>query len=214
MEPVKEAAPCYDQMAIVEKYEKVIAYLYPIAQSIPRKHGVAREMFLQRLLAIPGLLYAAGKSTQVSKLYIVDANLVGGIVDRFVHFELGHRHWARYMDDIVILGDDLARLRDDFAQIEGFSRERLGLRISHWAAQPVSRGVNFLGYRVWATHKLLRKDSVTRAKRKIRRLTTAGDDESLQKFIASWSGHAHWADTHNLQTWLAQAYDCSVLERA
>lgn len=60
-------------MAIVEKYEKVIAYLYPIAQSIPRKHGVAREMFLQRLLAIPGLLYAAGKSTQVSKLYIVDA---------------------------------------------------------------------------------------------------------------------------------------------
>ncbi len=73
MEPVKEAAPCYDQMAIVEKYEKVIAYLYPIAQSIPRKHGVAREMFLQRLLAIPGLLYAAGKSTQVSKLYIVDA---------------------------------------------------------------------------------------------------------------------------------------------
>lgn len=48
MDPVKDAAPCYDQMAIVEKYEKVIAYLYPIAQSIPRKHGVARDMFLQR----------------------------------------------------------------------------------------------------------------------------------------------------------------------
>ena len=32
MKPVKDAAPCFDQMAIVEKYEKVIAYLYPIAQ--------------------------------------------------------------------------------------------------------------------------------------------------------------------------------------
>jgi hypothetical protein len=28
-------------MAIVEKYERVISYLYPIAQSMPRKHGVA-----------------------------------------------------------------------------------------------------------------------------------------------------------------------------
>ena len=60
MDPVKDAAPCYDQMAIVEKYEKVIAYLYPIAQSIPRKHGVARDMFLQRLLSIPDMLFQAG----------------------------------------------------------------------------------------------------------------------------------------------------------
>lgn len=173
-----------------------------------RKIGCART--LQILVEI---IPPEGRGIPIGSLTSqLTANLVGGIVDRFVHFELGHRHWARYMDDIVILGDDLARLRDDFAQIEGFSRERLGLRISHWAAQPVSRGVNFLGYRVWATHKLLRKDSVTRAKRKIRRLTTAGDDESLQKFIASWSGHAHWADTHNLQTWLAQAYDCAALE--
>ena len=41
MEPEKEVAQCYEQMNIVEKYETVIAYLYPIAQNIPRKHGVA-----------------------------------------------------------------------------------------------------------------------------------------------------------------------------
>jgi len=75
MEPVKEASSSYEQMAIIEKYETVIAYLYPIAQSVPRKHGVARDMFLQRLLSVPSLIYQAGKSTQVSKLYIVDAAL-------------------------------------------------------------------------------------------------------------------------------------------
>ena len=42
MEPEKEVAQCYEQMNIVEKYETVIAYLYPIAQNIPRKHGVAK----------------------------------------------------------------------------------------------------------------------------------------------------------------------------
>lgn len=50
MEPEKEVAQCYEQMNIVEKYETVIAYLYPIAQNIPRKHGVAKAMFIECLL--------------------------------------------------------------------------------------------------------------------------------------------------------------------
>jgi hypothetical protein len=75
MQPTEQATQCFDQMAIVEKYERVIAYLYPIAQSMPRKHGVAREMFLQCLLGIPDLLFQAGKSNQVSKIYAADAGL-------------------------------------------------------------------------------------------------------------------------------------------
>jgi len=66
MQPIKDSA-CFDQMAIVEKYERVISYLYPIAQSIPRKHGVARDMFLQCLMGVPDTLVQAGKSNQVSK---------------------------------------------------------------------------------------------------------------------------------------------------
>ena len=31
------------QLLIVEKYEQVISYLYPIIQSAPRKHGVASD---------------------------------------------------------------------------------------------------------------------------------------------------------------------------
>ena len=75
MQPIDEVGKCYDQMAIVEKYERVIAYLYPIAQSIPRKHGVARQMFLECLLGQPDLIIQAGKSNQVSKIYIADAGL-------------------------------------------------------------------------------------------------------------------------------------------
>lgn len=75
MTPDKDASPCYEQMAIVEKYEAVISYLYPIAQSLPRKHGVAREMFLQSLLGQVQLFVEAGKSNQVSRLYTADAGL-------------------------------------------------------------------------------------------------------------------------------------------
>ena len=75
MEPIEDATKCYDQMLIVEKYEKVISYFYPIAQSLPRKHGVARDMFMESLLGQVNLFIVAGKSNQVSKLYAADAGL-------------------------------------------------------------------------------------------------------------------------------------------
>lgn len=62
-------------MQIVEKYEQVIAYLYPIAQSIPRRHGVARDLFLRHLLNQVELFVVAGKSNQIARLYSADAGL-------------------------------------------------------------------------------------------------------------------------------------------
>lgn len=75
MEPVKEANFSYDQMLIVERYESVIAYLYPIAQNIPRKHGVIRDIFIDRLFTQVDLFIEAGKSNQISRLYAADAGL-------------------------------------------------------------------------------------------------------------------------------------------
>ena len=65
------------QMLIVEKYEKLINYLYPILQSIPRTHGVAKNLVLTDLLIVPSMMMMiAGKTGQVSKLYLIDAQLV------------------------------------------------------------------------------------------------------------------------------------------
>lgn len=75
MQPQPEASRSYDQMALIEKYERVINYLYPIAQSMPRKHGVMRDMFLTCLLGLPKEIYKAGKTNHVSKVYEVDAGL-------------------------------------------------------------------------------------------------------------------------------------------
>lgn len=130
-----------------------------------------------------------------SQLY---ANVYGGEVDRFIQFELGQRHWYRYMDDIVVLGYDAAELRGMKDRLGEFAASRLGLRFSHWSVSPVSRGVNFLGYRLWPTHKLLRRTTVVRAKRRLAELRASGDGAALERFAASWIGHASWADSHNL----------------
>lgn len=138
------------------------------------------------------------------------ANAYGDMVDRFVHFDLGARHWARYMDDIVILSSNPYELRHWFEDIQAFSLEQMGLKISHWHIHPVSHGVDYLGYRIWPRHKLLRKDSVTRAKRKIQKYIERGDADALNHFIPSWLGHAQFADTHNLLTHLENRYDIKI----
>lgn len=138
------------------------------------------------------------------------ANVYGSIADRYIHFELNNKYWARYMDDIVILGNDKNSLKDDFIKLNIFSKETMNMNIGKWQISPVSQGINFLGYRIWNTHKLLRKDSVLRAKRKINKYIKANKTEDLNKFIASWSGHTKWADTNNLFTWLEKKHGIAI----
>lgn len=126
------------------------------------------------------------------------ASVYAGVVDRHLQQTLGERYWYRYMDDIVVLGRSMEHLCKVGASIEELSREQLGLRFSKWSIQPVNRGVNFVGYRIWPTHKLLLRDSVVRARRKIKAYRAAGDHERLKKFLAAWTGHAKWADSRNL----------------
>jgi hypothetical protein len=136
----------------------------------------------------------------------LSANVYGNIMDQYLHHDL-KMPFARYMDDIIVMGNDPEHLREVKRNLEAFARASMKLEISRWQVSPVSRGVNFLGYRIWPTHKLLRKSSVTAAKRKIKRFIERDERENLARFVGSWKGHASKADTHNLLTWLDHNYD-------
>ena len=60
---------------MVEKYERVIDYLYPLAQTIPRKHGTFRELFIRQLFLVAEQLNAAIKANQLSRCYVLDGGL-------------------------------------------------------------------------------------------------------------------------------------------
>lgn len=128
----------------------------------------------------------------------LSANVYGNVLDQFLH----HHHkvrFARYMDDVIILGHDPSYLREVKDSIEQFAADKMGMSFSHWSISPVSRGINFLGYRIWPGHKLVRKSSVTRARRKVRAMIARGDYEALERFIGSWAGHINKADVYNLK---------------
>jgi hypothetical protein len=123
MTPDKDAAQSYAQMAIVEKYETVISYLYPIAQSLPRKHGVVRDMFLQCLLGQVQLFVEAGKSNQVSRLYVADAGLA--------HL----RFWLRFL-----LGSQVKGITSHQVETAQTLIAEVGRMLGAWVQQHKRRG--------------------------------------------------------------------------
>lgn len=62
-------------LAIVEKYEAAVTYLYPIIQNCPRRHATLRDRVIGLMFDQVGLLYQAAKSKQASRLYAADANM-------------------------------------------------------------------------------------------------------------------------------------------
>lgn len=128
----------------------------------------------------------------ISQLF---ANVYANKLDYYIQHKLKVKHWFRYMDDIIILHDDKTYLRTIRNKIEEFSETEMNLKYSKWSIRSVSSGINYLGYRIWSKYKLIRRDSVIRAKRKINKYTS----EQIEKFIGSWNGHIRWADCYNLQ---------------
>lgn len=180
-------------------------YFHSIDRSILHTEFRRKISCAPTLALLEKLIPPTGVGIRIGELMSqLSANLYGHIVDRWLVHTKGVTRFFRYMDDIVVLGASriaLSRLRKD---LEAFAAT-LGLTFSHWCIQPASRGVNFVGYRIWRTHKLLRRDSVIRAKRKIKRYTKHGESDRLRMFLASWRGHAQWADSNNLLNYLGVA---------
>ncbi|MFA4889763.1 MAG: reverse transcriptase domain-containing protein [Candidatus Omnitrophota bacterium] len=134
------------------------------------------------------------------------ANIYLNKLDHFVKEELRIRHYIRYVDDFVILEDSKKALHNIKKTIRDFLTDnlRLALHPKKQIIFPARLGIDFLGYRVWRTHRMLRKDSVRRMRRKLRkfaRLYSAGviNLSKIRQSLVSWLGHARHADTYNLR---------------
>lgn len=130
------------------------------------------------------------------------ANLYGHILDRWLLHIVGIAAFVRYMDDVVVIGHSREAMALLQMLMQGHAQNAMRLRFSHWSVQPAAAGVNFCGYRIWPTHKLLRKSSVQRARRKLARFAVDGDFVAKTRFLGAWLGHARHANTHHLLTHL------------
>jgi retron-type reverse transcriptase len=133
------------------------------------------------------------------------ANLYLDRLDYFVKQDLRVKYYVRYMDDFVVLSDNKAQLWEYYRAIEDFLNNKLQLQLNgKTGIFPISQGIDFLGYRIWPYHRLLRKSSIKRIKRKLKafqRKYKEGqiDLDKINATIQSWLGHAKHADSYNLR---------------
>jgi len=128
-------------------------------------------------------------------------------LDHYVKETLGCRRYIRYVDDMVVLGDDKVWLWAIRDAIAAYVAQHLRLRLhpSKQTVTPTWAGVDFLGYRVFPDHRLLRRSTVWRYVRSFRAMQRrysrgAASIQEVNQSVAAWVGHARHADTYGLRT--------------
>jgi len=115
-----------------------------------------------KLIDANGAEIGLGIGSLPSQLY------AGLNLDRFDHYmkdDLGVRHYARYMDDWVVISDDKTYLREILRLAIRFLEGDPCLRINPKSGIiPISHGLDFCGYRIFRHYLLPRKRNVRKAK--------------------------------------------------
>lgn len=111
-------------------------------------------------------------------------------LDRFVKRELEVKRYCRYVDDFILFDLNRDQGLEFKARIVEFLRKELHLELSKFTLARRSRGVNFVGYRTWASKRFIRKHSLF----KFARAARNGKLESVISIL----GHARrtWSLSH------------------
>lgn len=137
----------------------------------------------------PGVPIGNYLSQYFANLYLTD-------FDHWIKEEKHIKYYARYCDDMVVLHSSKKTLHDLFAQIVGYLHAHLKFEIKHtWQVFPSRiRGIDFLGYRFFGSHTLVRKSIATKFSRKarqtMRRQARPNDVNALMSYWG-WLKHAN-----------------------
>ena len=133
------------------------------------------------------------------------ANVYLNGFDHFVKRDLGCRYYIRYVDDFVVFSDDKDFLHQVKQQMAAYLTDlRLQLHPGKCQIFPVTQGATFLGYRIFPTHRLLKRENAHRFQRRLREMQHAYAHcgltlEQVDQSIQSWIAHAGHAATFGLR---------------
>jgi RNA-directed DNA polymerase len=129
------------------------------------------------------------------------ANIYLNELDYFVKHKLKAKYYLRYVDDFVILHRSKEQLENWKDEIDLFLKQTLKIELHPDKSKiiPLSRGIDFVGFRNFYNFRLLRKRNIRKIRNKI--VLFKKEEISYEKFIESfngWYAYAKWANSHNL----------------
>ena len=152
---------------------------------------IEKEKLINELKSIP--LYRKGyglpignMSSQILAVFFLNK------VDHFIKEKLNCKYYIRYMDDLVILGNDKEELKNIFESVSKYI-ESFDLNVNKKSGiYSLSNSVNFLGYNFKVfNNKLIiryRSDTIKRVNKRLKNLKVY-DNEMYLKSVASYKGY-------------------------
>lgn len=142
----------------------------------------------------PGLPIGNYLSQYFANLYLND-------FDHYIKEKLRIKYYFRYCDDIVILANNKAALRETFSHIVAFLKTiKLEPKNNYQIFSVASRGIDFLGYRFFQGYTLLRKRIAKKVLKLSRRIESSGAiTENQYRSLTSYYGWLKYGNCLNLR---------------
>ena len=143
------------------------------------------------------------------------SQIMGNIyLDWLDHFMTDHNAapaYFRYMDDFVIITENKERAHYYFELVK-YAVEQLKLQLNPKSEIfPLSRGIDFCGYRMWKDHILPRKRTIKNMRRRLAKATALNDAgeldrDRLESQVASFMGYAQKCDCYETVKHMCDQY--------
>lgn len=176
-----------------------IKKFYPSVEHDILKQIIRRKIKDKRLLILlDGIIESAEGLPIGNYLSQYLANLYLTYFDHWIKEYLKIKYFLRYCDDIVILSNNKQHLHNYLYEIRKYLSDNLNLSIkSNYQIFPVeSRSIDFVGYRFYHTHTLLRKSI---KKSFARALSKRKSHQSISAYLG-WCKHANCINLVNTLT--------------
>jgi len=137
------------------------------------------------------------------------ANLYLNDLDQFVKHELKAKYYIRYVDDFVILYNNKQILKEYKLKIQEFLKNNLNLELHPDKSRIILlyKGIDFLGFRVFQKHILLKNGNIKKIKSKIKKIKNY---DKLMDSIEGFLACANFANCYKLKLNLMKNLDYSI----
>jgi len=130
------------------------------------------------------------------------ANIYLNELDYHVKHDLKIKHYIRYVDDFIILHNSKKLLEIRKKEINDFLKEKLRLELHPDKSRiiPLSKGIDFVGFRNFYHFKLLRKRNLRTIQNKIYQYQKGElSYKKLSESFQGWNAYAKWSNSYKLR---------------
>ncbi len=128
------------------------------------------------------------------------ANVYLDQLDQFVKHELRAQRYVRYVDDFVLVHSDWEQLAEWQYEIGSFLHHELRLSLKDGAKlEPLTRGIDFLGYVTFPTHTVVRRRVIGHCRAKLVECARRrADPAHVRSVWSSYAGHFSHASSRRV----------------